>query len=277
MIETLVERAERVRTVTGAFVWLGVTESAAYPLMLLLNNLFAPSAVPIMYFYVARLIDDGPTVGFDYYTFVILGMVAGMLLTGSLKSFSLQLDRAIQQGQFETYLVQPISWYTLPFALAAWPIALNALNVIVVLGLGLAFGVDINVGGVPPAVLMIVLGTAATHAVGTLAASVRVISKKADPVVAIYSITASVFSGTLFPVSMLPWFIRWIAYLLPHTYVISAVRRLMMPQGDVLTGPSLMLSIIVLTIGTACLYVVALWLFNRALNVGRRYGVLGGY
>jgi ABC-2 type transport system permease protein len=269
--------ARRVRRITGAFMWLGVTESVAYPLMLALNNVIGPSAVPILYHFVARLVPGGPDVGFDYYTFVIIGFVTTTALNGGLTAFSGAIDSAIQQGRFETFLVQPVSWYTLPFALAAWPIVLALLNATVMATIALALGASIELARLPLALLVLALGVAASHAIGTLAASVRLLSKKADPVVTLYNLGALVFSGALFPVSMLPGFIRPVAYLLPHTYVISGIRRTLMPHGDAVTGPSLGLSLAVLALSTIVLYTCCLYAFGRALEFGRRYGILGGY
>ncbi len=267
----------RARRVTGAFVWLGVTETFAYPLVILLNNIIGPAILPVIYLFVARLVDSTAAVGFDYYTFVIIGFFVNSALAGGLSSFSTALDSAIQQGRFETFLVQPISWYSLPFALAAWPITLSVINGTITGVFGLALGAQIRWTNLPEALLVLALGVAASHAIGTLAASVRLLSKKADPVVAVYNLFASILSGALFPIAMLPWWLRPLSYLLPHTYVISAVRRLLMVEGDVLTGPSLAVSLLVLLLGTIVLYGASLAAFKRTLDFGRRYGVLGGY
>ena len=268
---------ERSRRVTGAFVWLGITESAAYPLMLILSSVVGPATLPILYQFISRLVESGPEVGFDYYSYAVLGFVATAALNGGLTAFSSAVTRAIQEGRFETYLVQPISWYSLPFALAAWPIALNLLNSTVILAFGLALGATFELTGVPAGLLILALGVAASHAIGTLAASVKILSKRADPIVLVYNTAATVFSGALFPVSLLPWFLKPISYLLPHTYVLSGLRRLVMERGDVIEAPSLATSVAVLTVSTVLLYSIGLFMLGRALDFGRRYGIIGGY
>lgn len=267
----------RARQITSAFVWMGFTETINYPLSLILNNIIGPSSMPVIYRFVSRLVEDGADVANDYYTFVIIGIVATAALAGGLSAFGSEVDSAIQQGRFETYLVQPINWYSLPFALGAWPIMLRLVSAFTMGVLGLLLGAHITVSALLPAMLVLLLGVAASHAIGTLAASVRLLSKKADPVVALYTMAASVFSGAMFPVTMLPDWLRPIAYLLPHTYVISACRRILMPDGELLGGPSLSWSLTVLTLSTAFLYAVCLFAFGRSLEFGRRYGILGGY
>ncbi len=273
----LLGAARRAQRVTGAFMWLGVTESMAYPLMVLLNYVIGPTTHPVMYLFVSRLFDDAPKFGNDYYTFVIIGLITTNGLNGGLTAFSRQLDSAIQQGSFETFLVQPISWFTLPFALAAWPI-IQSLTIALVMGvLGVILGAKIEYAHLPEALVVLALGIAACHAIGTLAAAVRLLSKRADPVVAVYSLLATVFAGTLFPVSILPALLRPISYALPHTYVMSAMRRVLMPDGDLIAGPSFGWSVAILVATTIVLYAACLYAYGRSLDFGRRYGVLGGY
>lgn len=267
----------RIRRITSAFLWLGASETTAYPMQLVLNSIIGPTSVPIIYYFVAQLIDNSPDVGSDYYTFVMIGFVTMNFMNLSLQAFSGALNRAVQQGQFETYLVQPVSWYTLPFALAAWPIVMACVNATVMGAMALLLGFQMNWDGLPLAALVLVLGMASSHAIGTLAASVRLLSKRADPVVALYTLLASILSGTFFPVTMLPGILQPIAKALPLTYVISAERLLLMKQPESLTGPSITTSIVALSLITISVYAVSLFSFGRALDFGRRYGVIGDY
>lgn len=267
----------RIRRITSAFVWLGASETTAYPMQLILNSIIGPTSVPIIYYFVAQLIDNSPQVGSDYYTFVMIGFVTMNFMNLSLSAFSGALNRAVQQGQFETYLVQPVSWYTLPFALAAWPIVMACVNASVMGAMALLLGFQMNWSGLPLAVVVLVLGMASSHAIGTLAASVRLLSKRADPVVALYTLLASILSGTFFPVTMLPRLVQPVANALPLTYVINAERLLLMKQPESLTGPSVMTSIIALSVITASVYAISLFAFGRSLDFGRRYGVIGDY
>lgn len=277
MTGSVIVAGRRIGQVTRAFVQLAMAEAVAYPLVLVLQTLVGPASVPVIYRFVSRLVEGGSNVGGDYYTFVVLGYATTVALTGGLTAFSTQVDLAIQQGRLETYLVQPVSWYTLPFALAGWPILLRLLNAVVVLLLGVAFGARIQFSQLPLALVFLTLGIAASHAIGVLAASVLLLSKKADPVVALYTLAASILSGAMFPVEMLPRSIRVFAYVLPHTYVITAVRRVLMPDGDTVSGPPLTTAVLVLVATVVVLYVLSIYLFGRSLEFGRRYGILGGY
>ena len=76
----------------------------------------------------------------------------------------------------------------------------------------------------------------ACNVIGMLAAGCLILFKRGDPVIMFYGLSASVLGGALFPVSALPEWIRWASYLVPHTYVITAVRNLLYAMPPYVTG-----------------------------------------
>jgi hypothetical protein len=50
-----------------------------------------------------------------------------------------------------------------------------------------------------------------------------------------------------------------------------------MPDGQVLPGPTAGQAILALTIFSVVMYPIALWLFGRTLEYGRKIGALSGY
>ena len=117
----------------------------------------------------------------------------------------------------------------------------------------------------------------ASLAIGVLSGSVVVLAKRGDPVLTLYTIAASLLSGALFPVELLPAWLRWLSWLLPQTYVISALRHLLMPQGELLPGASIGQAVLGLSVFVLIGLPLALWVFGRAMEAGRRMGVLSGY
>lgn len=262
--------------VLAVFIWMGYQEALAYPLALVMTAVSLLSQ-PIIYYFVAQLVDSGQNVGGDYYTFVFLGFVVSTMMNGALSAFSAQLDYLLGTGTFETLLVEPVSWRWLAFGMVVWPIFRTVATTLVIATIGLALGAQINVAQLPFALLIIGLGVASAHAVGVLAASVKVLSKRADPVISIYQLGMTVLSGVAFPVTLLPGFLKVLSYLLPMTYVLTAVRKLLMidPQG--LSGPSPGLAVLLLVGFLAVVYPLGLWLYSRSLEYGRKLGVLAGY
>ena len=272
----LAPRAQRGARIAGAFVWMGYTEAKAYPLAFFLP-LVTALASPVVYYFVAQLVDSGPSVGDSYYTFAIIGLAANAAMTGGLTAFASTLDYAIQQGRFETLLVEPVRWRILPFGLAGWAIVVYSISAVLQFSLGLILGAEIRVTGLPIAVIVIVLGILAGHAVGIISGSVKVLSKRSDPVLGLYMTLAFMLSGVVFPVGLLPLPLRVLSYCIPHTYVLSALRHVLMTDPSGITGPEAGPAIALLLLFVALVYPFGLWLWGRALDYGRTLGVLAGY
>jgi len=277
VVDRTMRRLRRAAQVGGAFFRIDWIDATNYPLALLMRLLNA--FVPIVtYLFVAQLIGEtGPDVAFDYYTFVVIGLVTMSALGASLNSFGNSMLRLVTQGQLEMFLVEPVPWRSLPFAMMTLPGLMAVIIAVATLVLSVPLGASYRISAIPSAFLILILGLVATLAIGIAGASVKVLSKRSDPVLALYTIAASVLSGAFYPVELLPGWLQALSFAIPHTYVIQALRRLLMPNGDVLPGPDTSFAIFALV--TFCLvsYPVALWLFNRALEYGRKIGALSGY
>ena len=234
--------------------------------------------VPIVtYYFVALLIDEnGADVAYDYFTFVVIGIVAMTALGASLNSFGTAMLKMVTQGQLEMFLMEPIRWRVLPFAMMPFPGVVAVITSLIMFLLSVPLGADYVVSALPLAVLILALGLVSTLAIGILGASVKVLSKRSDPVLALYTIIASVVSGAFFPVDLLPPFLRNLAWFIPHTYVFQALRTVLMPEGEVLPGPSATQAIWFLIGFSVILYPLALWVFGRTLEYGRKIGALSG-
>lgn len=276
-VKAIRNRGRRAWQIASAFLRIDYIDTMNYPLALVMKAL--SSLVPIVTFYfVAGLMgEDGPDVGGDYYTFVVIGIVTMGILAATLNSFGNMMLRYTQEGQLEMFLVEPVRWRALPFVMIPWQAFIAVATALLLFVLTILFGAEYRFEGIPAAILIIALGLAATLAIGILGASIKVLSKRADPVLSLYSIAASVLSGAFYPVELLPEWLRAFSWVIPHTYVIQALRRVLMPAGDALPGPSAGQAILALLIFSIILYPLALWFFGRTLEYGRKIGALSGY
>jgi ABC-2 type transport system permease protein len=272
----VVARARRTWQITSAFTWFGYTEELAYPLNFALRQA-QPLFSVLVYYFLQRLVTSGPSVAFDYFTFVVIGGMIVRLLDSGLGSFSQTLEATVSQGRLETLLVEPIRWKLIPFGLASWPVLTSVMTAVLMVVIALPLGLDVEVTNAPAAFLIVVLGLGASHALGTVAAAVKLISKRGNPFVMLYGVAVTLLCGVMFPVSELPRWLQGFSYLLPPTYVIQGLRRTLMPGGDALAGPSTLASVLALAAFCVIVYPFALWLYGRSVDVGRRYGTLAGY
>jgi ABC-2 type transport system permease protein len=272
----IVARARRAWQVTSAFTWFGYTEEVAYPLNFALKQAYPVFSV-IVYYFLSKLVGSGDEVANDYYSFLIIGAVVVRLLDSGLGSFSQTLEATVNQGRLETLLVEPIRWKLIPFGLASWGVLTALVTAALMVVVAMPLGLHVEPAQMPAALLIIVLGIGASHALGIVAAAIKLISKRGNPFVMLYGVAVTLLCGVMFPVSSLPGWLQPLSYTLPPTYVIQGLRRTLLPDGDLLAGPSTLTSVLALAAMCLFVYPLSLWLYGRTVDVGRRYGTLAGY
>jgi ABC-2 type transport system permease protein len=272
----MASKVGRLFQVSRAFIRMGYLLEISYPVAFLVGQLQA--LVPIFtYYFVDDLVGSKPNVGGDYFTFVVVGVLSVRVLQAGLGDLSTQVDEAIQQGRFETLLVEPIRWGLLPFGLVQWPLFIRLVTVVIIALIAILMGAHFVASAIPLAVLITLIGTAASLSIGMLAMSVKVLSKRSDPILNLYSLAAQILAGTYFPLHLLPLPLRVISWVIPQTYVVQANRKLLMTHGADIAGPSLFTSLTILTIFSVVGLTLAMWVLGRTMDYARRVGVLGGY
>lgn len=271
------ERFLRGVRVVWAFFVLGYGLAISYPMSFAMNQLGIVLPVVTFYF-VSKLVPgvSGASRGGDYFTFVVLGLVATNVLMAGLQSFGRELDLAVQQGRFEMLLTEPVGWKLLPIGLATWPAVWRLASSAAAILVSALLGARYQWSGLAWAVLIAVLGSVAGLSIGVLSGGIRVLSKRSDPILALYTLAGSVVGGVFFPVALIPGWLRWASFLVPQTYLAAGLRAALTPTTT-FGGPSATEAVVGLACFAAVLLPLSLWLFERWLDVGRRVGVLGSY
>lgn len=261
-------RTRQVLDTFEAYLRIDLVEERMFPAASILRYVAVAFPVLLYYFQSSFL-----GMGENLFSLMLIGTAVTAGLQEALTGLTNRLQYALERGTLETYLVEPVPWALIPVAMNMWRSITGALLTTIMVGVGVVLGAPIKAGAIPLALVVLFLGLVACNAVGTLAASFLILFKRGEPVIALYGLAAGVFGGALFPISVLPEWIRWISYLVPHSYVISAERQLLMadpPAGD----PSPYLSMAVLLIFCVVTFTSGLFLFDRSLKLARRLGIL---
>ncbi len=105
----------------------------------------------------------------------------------------------------------------------------------------------------------------------------RLLSKRADPVLLAYTVASTVLSGLFVPVQVLPGVLQSLSWLIPHTYVVDALRQLVLDGGEASSRVSVAGALVALSAFCVVAYSLGLTLFTRSLHYARRRGILGTY
>jgi ABC-2 type transport system permease protein len=261
-------RARKVLDTMAAYIRIDLVEERMFPASAVMRYLAVLFPVLLYYFQSTFL-----NIGHQLFMVMLIGTAVIAGLTDALTGLTSRLNFAQERGTLETYLVEPVPWALIPVAMNIWRSMTGAVLAVVMVAIGCLLGGAVNASAIPLALLVLFLGIVACNALGTFAAAFIVLFKRGEPIVMLFGLAASVLGGALFPIGVLPVYVRWISYLVPHTYVISAERQLLMaqpPTGDLsLTWSITLLAVIALVTFTAGLVV-----FDRSLRYARRLGIL---
>lgn len=273
----ITERTRALGRSARAFYLVGRSDALAYPLAFALS-VFSRLTNVFLYFFVARIVTtDEAVVAGGYFAFSVVGTLVLWVLGAGLELFGQFVQRTIDQGHLELYLVQPTSWLLLPFLWFQWLLVERILAGVATIAVAYALGVRFATDRLVLGVVVLALGVAATHAIGVIAASVRLLSKRADPVLLIYTVASTVFSGLFVPVQVLPGFLQSVSWFIPHTYVVDALRQLLLDGGEASSRVSIGTAVLALAAFSVVAYAVGLALFSKSLHYARERGILGSY
>lgn len=251
----------------AAYIRIDLVEERMFPATTILR--YAAVVFPVLlYFFQGTFLDAR-----DAFVFMLIGASVTAGFQEALTALTNRLYFAQERGTLETYLVEPVPWALIPLAMNIWRSITGTLMACFMVGFGCLLGARIEWRAIPLALLVFAVGIVACNAIGTLAASFIILFKRGDPLIMLYSLAAAVLGGTLFPISVLPDGIRWVSYLVPHSYVISAERQLLMSDPPA-EGLSPGMSLLILTCFAAVAIVVGLLVFDRSLKLARRLGIL---
>ncbi len=277
MTATVIDRTRAVGRSARAFYAIGKSDALAYPLAFGLS-VFSRLTNVFLYYFVARIVTtDESVVAGGYFAFSVIGTLVLWVLGAGLEVFGSFVQRTIDQGHLELYLVQPVAWPLLPFLWFQWLVVERLVAGVATIAVAYGLGVRFETDRLPMAILVLALGIAATHAIGVIASSVRLLSKRADPVLLAYTVASTVFSGLFVPVQVLPGFLQAVSWVIPHTYAVDALRQLLLEGGEASSRVTVLEAVLALSAFSVVAYAVGLGLFNRSLHYARQRGILGSY
>jgi len=163
--------------------------------------------------------------GGDYFAFVLIGVALHDYLTTALDAFSRSIRESQLAGTLEALLSTQTSLPMIILSSAAYPFLWTSCNIALYLALGFGlFGLRLESGNWAAAVLILSLSIVVFSGLGVLSASFTMVFKRGNPMVWLFGGLSWLLGGILYPVTVLPEWLRQVAALLPITYAIEGMR-----------------------------------------------------
>jgi ABC-2 type transport system permease protein len=226
--------------------------------------------------FLARLVphDRLPPHSGGYFEFALVGLVAVFLTGVGLHTFTANIDGAQREGTLELLLASPTRVGTLLLGGLIVPLAISTVEVIGCFVLASLFGAQLDWSGTLLAVPIFLLLVASLAGMGIMSAAAILVTKRGALSATLITQASALFGGAIFPVSLLPWWGRAVAHLLPPYYALNGLRAAYLGGASV---QDVLPNVAALAIFTVVLIPVGFWCFSRALHVVRVTGTLGTY
>ncbi|MEN8141910.1 MAG: ABC transporter permease [Thermodesulfobacteriota bacterium] len=231
-------------------------------------------------FLAARLI-DGQGQGYlapyggDFFSFVIIGVALTDYLMITTNAFASEIRKSQVVGTLEALLVSPTSINTILSLSLLYTMLTTSLRVFAYLGLGiLFFDMKLELSGLGPLLIAFSATLLPFIGIGLLSAAFIIAFKQGSPIAWLMGVSNTLLAGVLYPVSVLPEWLRPVSALLPLTHGLEAIRQVML-NGAGLTDIGHQLT--TLTIFALLFLVSGLWAIKKSLEIARRDGSLLHY
>jgi ABC-2 type transport system permease protein len=199
---------------------------------------------------------------YSYPQFLLPGIIGqALLFTAMFLGISVIWDR--QFGFMKEILVAPVSRVSIYIGKMLGVGTGCIFQGIIVLALGFVIGVPLGIFSLLGAFGLMVLITVGLVCIGLIIASLMKSLESFGTIATFVNMPMFFFSGALFPVGNLPWWLQWAFYLNPLTYGVDALRSVIL--GSAWTNPVLPLGveIVIICVFDVIAIAVGTYAFSR--------------
>lgn len=230
-----------------------------------------------LFYYVARFVDspqlrNALPQSESYFAFSLIGFVFLDYLNAAIDSFDRSLMEARDTGTLEHLLVTQTS---LPVILAGsviYPFAASTLHIAVYLAWGaVLFGFPLREANWLAVAAVMLATLLAFSGLGILSASYLLLFKRGNPAKWFFLGISSLAGGMLFPISVLPDWLQFVARLNPVMYALDAVRAALLGGAGF---HAVWRPLLVLLLFAAVLLPISMFVFAWALRRTKTTGTL---
>jgi ABC-2 type transport system permease protein len=210
--------------------------------------------------------------GGNYFAFIIVGIALADYLIVSTDSFSNAIRSGQVNGTFEALLVTPTSILTILFSSYLYPFLFTTFRISTYIILGILFcGVKFKIYNLWLCLFALVMTLLPFWGLGLLSAAFIIVFKQGSPISWLMGISSTLLGGVLYPVSSLPNWLEPFSYMMPLTYGIEAMRKVLLANA---TFGAVRNEMIVLFCFSVVLLATGIVSVKYSLKLARRQGTL---
>jgi ABC-2 type transport system permease protein len=172
--------------------------------------------------------------GADYFSFALVGVAVTSYNRAGMVNVTENFRQMMTQGTLEAMCVTPIGYTWMLFCNSLWHFFFETIRVMFYFILGVVvFGFRFEHANWLGAIATLTLTIPIFLLFGIMSCSILIVVKRGDPINWILSSVAGLLAGTMFPVAVLPSWLRAIAFCLPLTHSLEAMRKTLLMGASI--------------------------------------------
>jgi ABC-2 type transport system permease protein len=206
-----------------AFLLRDLQVARSYPLPFILEVLSILFTVA-SYFFLSKLVDPLQG-GADYFSFVLLGLLVSVFLSGGLYAIGSNVRHDQLQGTLEPLFASGLSPRTMAAGMASYPVVAASVSASIYLLVGVLAGASFSADANPSLTLAaLVMGAVSFVGLGLVGAALVLVFKRAAAMTGWLVALLTLAGGEFFPVILLPTWFERLSALSPYTQTLRLVR-----------------------------------------------------
>lgn len=236
----------------------------------------------LTYFLLSFIITPGDIAkagyGGSYFTFALVGIAVSHYLTAALRSLSFTIRLEQFYGTIESVLSTPTNFMVIFLGDILYYFLYSTVLFLIILPLGILLGANLVVNPLTTLTLiaLILLLIFSNLPIGIMSAALILKYKQGNPIGWALTWINQFFSGTFFPINLLPSYVIVVSFALPLTYSLDAVRYTLI-WGVTFTNPRVLNDAIFMLVYALIGLPIAVKFFQKIYDEARRKGSLGIY
>jgi len=233
------QRAFDLAGMAAAFIVKDAAIALSYRLQFAFRFTQIFFSVAVVYF-IGRMVEaSGGSVALeryrgDYFSFALVGLVTSGYMRTGLMTVTNEVRQLMSQGTLEALCAAPVGYKALLLYGAVWPFLFEAVRCMFCLLVAVGvFGLRLDNAAWAGALATILLTVPVFLLLGLLSSSILVVVKRGDPINWIFTSAAALLAGTMFPVSVMPPWLQSLAFCLPLTHSLEAMRLCLLAGASV--------------------------------------------
>lgn len=219
----------------AAIFWKGIKHYTRYPGGFLLY-LVMPFLFTALIFGMGQFVGGGSAAAnfsartgtTNILVYEVLGSAVWMTSWVVVEDVGVALRDEQMKGTLEQNFLAPINRFTLLIGLSLTDVIITAAIFLIVVGATIAIVMPSGMLTLIPAFLTLLIGLIPLFGIGFLFAGFVVRFKEPYVFVQIVNLIFATLTGTYYPVTVLPYWIRFLSGVLPQTYVIQDMRLIVL-------------------------------------------------